>query len=110
MSVDQFPGDSRRLCVRLEYEKHNRNRSRGGGQRTEGWNKKPSSRAHRTDAFRARGLRELLANPLPELGRCVLVQVAFMKECSQRLYVFQFRLAFDAVREMTFKFSRPHCV
>src|SRR5437879_3066570 len=99
MRVDQFGGDARRLCVRLEYEKHNRNRSPDGGQRTEGWNKKPSSRAHRADAFRA--LRELLANPLPEFGRCVLVQVAFMKKCSQRLYVFQFRLAFDAVLEMT---------
>src|SRR5262252_237912 len=103
MGIDQFGGDSRRLCLRLEYEKHNRNHSRSGGQRTEGWNKEPSSRSHRADAFRA--VRELLANPLPEFGRCLLVQVAFMKSCSQRLYVFQFRLAFDAVLKMTLKFS-----
>src|SRR5438105_7840923 len=110
MGVNQFGTNARRLCPSWRQEKHNHKRSRCSGQNAERWNKKPFSRAHSIDAFCARGLRELLTKPLTELGRRVLVQVAVMEKCAQRLDLFQFGLAFEAALQMTFKFRRPYCV
>src|SRR5207253_1224639 len=101
MRIDQFGGNSRRLRARLDYKKHNGDYGRCCRQSTEGWRKKPfSPRGFQGSACPARGLLDLLTNPITHFGRDLLIYVALLNSCVKRLDACVSGLAFRTALQM----------